>query len=121
MVIKIGLFTVAFNDWPLEKVLQYASKLGYEAVELAAWKGSNHLNLEKVLSGGAGEVKGLVEKYGMIISALSNHLEAQLVLGPLDESTDEWFKGTPEEKVKYGMQRVKQTAEAAAQLDVPVV
>jgi len=121
MVLKLGFFTVAFNDWPLEKVLEHIKKLGYEAVELAAWKGSNHLNIDKVLSGGAGEAKNLVEKYGLFISALSNHLEGQLVLGPLDESTDEWFKGTPDEKVKYGIMRMKKTAEAAAQLDVSVV
>ena len=58
---KIGIFTVLFNEDPLEKVLRYVSGLGYEAVELAAWKGSNHLDLDKVLSGGAGELRRLVE------------------------------------------------------------
>jgi sugar phosphate isomerase/epimerase len=119
--LKIGIFTILFNELNLEKVLEYVSKLGYEAVEIAAWKGSNHMNIEKVLSGGATEYKRTIEKYGLIISALSNHLEGQLVLGPHDESTDEWFKGTSEEKVKYGMERMKKTAEAAAALDVPVV
>ncbi|MEM2938951.1 MAG: sugar phosphate isomerase/epimerase [Candidatus Bathyarchaeia archaeon] len=118
---KIGIFTVLFNELSLEKVLGYVSKLGYEAVEIAAWKGSNHINIDKVLSGGATEYKRTVEKYGLIISGLSNHLEGQLVLGPHDESTDEWFKGTPQEKIKYGMERMKKAAEAAAALDVPVV
>jgi len=119
--LKIGIFTILFNELNLEKVLEYVSKLGYEAVEIAAWKGSNHINIEKVLSGGATEYKRTIEKYGLMISALSNHLEGQLVLGPHDESTDEWFKGASEEKVKYGMERMKKTAEAAAALDVPVV
>ena len=99
---KIGIFSVLYNDKPLEDVLRYVSGLGYEAVEIAAWKGSNHIDLDRVLSGGAGELRNKVEKHGMIISALSNHLEGQLVLGPLDASTDEWFKGSAEEKVKYG-------------------
>jgi len=119
--VKIGLFTVLYNEWKFEKVLEYASKLGYEAVEIASWKGSNHIDIDGILSGGATKYKKTVEKYGLIISGLSNHLEGQLVLGPHDESTDEWYKGTPEEKIRYGTERLRKTAEAAAALDVPVV
>lgn len=118
---KIGILTVLFNERPLEKVLNYVSSLGYDAVEIAAWKGSNHIDIEKVLKGGATGFKKTIEKFGLFISGLSNHLEGQLVLGPLDSSTDAWFTGTPEEKVRYGMERMKRTAEAAAALDVPVV
>jgi sugar phosphate isomerase/epimerase len=118
---KIGILTVMYNEKPLEDVLKYVSGLGYEAVELAAWKGSQHVDVDAVLKGGASSLKRTISKYGMSISALSNHLEGQLVLGPLDASTDEWYKGTAEEKVKYGMDRMKRTAEAAAALDVPVV
>lgn len=118
---KIGILSVLYNEKPLEDVLKYVSGLGYEAVELAAWKGSQHLNMDEVLKGGASTLKRTVAKYGMSISALSNHLEGQLVLGPLDSSTDEWYKGAPEEKVKYGTERMKKAAEAAAALDVPVV
>jgi len=121
ILMKIGIMTYMFNDWNLEKTLQYVSKLGYEAIEVAAWKGSNHIDIEKILSGGATEYKKTIQKYGLTISALSNHLEGQLVLGPHDESTDIWFKGTPEEKIRYGTKRMERTAEAAAALDVPVV
>ena len=96
---KIGVFTLLYNEEPLERALKYVSGLGYEAVELAAWRGSKHLDIDKVLSGGAGELRRLVESYNMIISGLSNHVEGQLVLSPHDESTDIWFKGTPEEKI----------------------
>ncbi|MEM2217104.1 MAG: hypothetical protein QW731_01830, partial [Thermofilaceae archaeon] len=102
---KVGIFTVLYNDSPLEKVLQYTSSLGYEAVELACWKGSNHIDIDKVLSGGAGEIRSLTSRYSLIISALSNHLEGQLILGPHDESTDVWFKGSSKEKVEYGGSR----------------
>ena len=118
---KIGILTVLYNELKLEKVLECVSKLGYEAVEIAAWKGSNHIDIERILSGGATEYKKTIEKHGLFISSLSNHLEGQLVLGPHDESTDEWFKGSPEEKIKYGTERMKKTAQAAAALDVPVV
>jgi len=100
--LKIGVFTVLFNEWKLEKILEYASKLGYEAVEIACWRGSNHIDIDKILNGGATEYKKAIEKYNLTISGLSNHLEAQLILGPHDASTDDWFKGSPEEKIKYG-------------------
>ena len=118
---KIGIMTVPFNDWKLEKVLNYVSKLGYEAVEIAAWKGSNHIDIEKIIQGGATNFKKTIEKYGLTLSGLSNHLEGQLVLGPHGESTDAWFKGSPQEKINYGVERMKKTAEAASALDVPVV
>ena len=118
---KIGIFTVLYNDLKLEKVLKYVSNLGYQCVELAAWNGSKHLNIDEVLSGGATKLKETIEKYGLTISGISNHIEGQLVLGPHDASTDDFFKGTPEEKAKYGIERMKKTAEAAAALDVPVV
>ncbi len=118
---KIGILTVLFNEWDLEKVLKYVSSLGYEAVEIGAWKGSNHIDVDEILKGGATRYKRTIEKYGLFISGLSNHLEGQLVLGPLDSSTDDWCKGSPDEKVKYGIERMKKTAEAAAALDVPVV
>jgi len=118
---KIGIFTVLYDDKPLEDVLKYVSSLGYEAVELAAWKGSHHLNIDELVKGKATALKNTVKKYGMVISGLSNHLEGQMVLGPLDSSTDDWYKGSAEEKVRYAVERMKKTAEAAAALDVPVV
>ncbi len=119
--VKIGVFTALFNEWNLDKVLKYVSNLGYECVEIPASKGSNHLDIDRVLTGGATEFKKRIERHGLFISALSNHREGQLVLGPHDQSTDSCFKGSPEEKVRYGTERMKKTAEAAAALDVPVV
>jgi len=112
---------VLYNEKPLEDVLKYVSGLGYEAVELAAWRGSSHLDIEKVLKGGGQELKKTVEKHGLTISGISNHLEGALVLGPHDASTDDFYKGSPAQKMKYGVDRMKKTAEAAAALDVPVV
>jgi len=119
--VKIGIFTCLYDDKPLEDVLKYVSGLGYETVELAAWKGSHHIDIEKIVKGGATNFKKTIAKYNLSISALSNHLEGQLVLGPLNAATDDFYKGTPEEKVKYGIKRMKLTADAAAALDVPVV
>jgi len=44
-----------------------------------------------------------------------------LVLGPHHSDTDIIFMGTPEEKIKYGIERMKKTAQAAAALGVKIV
>jgi sugar phosphate isomerase/epimerase len=77
--------------------------------------------LDRITKGGAKEYRSLVKKHGLEISSLSTHLEGQLILGPHDSSTDEWFKGSPEEKQKYGIERLKKTIDAASALEVPVV
>jgi len=105
---KIGLFTWPFNDKPLEDVLKFASNLGYEAVEIAVDTGrNNHLNIDKILSGGATEFKSKIKKYGLEISALSSHIDGQLVGGPHTADTDTIIKGTSEKKMKYGTERMK--------------
>jgi len=110
-----------YDDRPLEEVLKYVSKLGYEMVEIWAGEGSHHLDLDEILKGKASAYKKTIERYGLSISAINNGGAGQLVLGPHDAVTDDIYRGTPEQKVKYGIDTMKKTAEAAAALDVPVV
>lgn len=121
---KLGAFTVMYNDRPLAEVAEYLASLGYEALELPAWRGSNHLDIDRVIDDAnyrAG-IRGIAEQHSMTISALSNHLDGKLILGPLDATTDEWAPSSdPEEKVAFGIARMQQTARAAAALEVPVV
>jgi sugar phosphate isomerase/epimerase len=118
--LKIGAVTLPFEDVPFEKAAGLISGFGYEMVELGAWKGSRHLNIDRLPQEKAGLEKSLT-RYGLEISALNNSSEAMLILGPYDESTDYIHKGKPEEKAKYGMSRIKSTAEAARILNVPTV
>jgi sugar phosphate isomerase/epimerase len=119
---KIGMFTANYMDRDLETVFKMMSKLGYEAAELPAFQGNGHLDVDEVLkAGGAKKIRDLAKRYDITISALSNHTEGQLVLGPHTKDTDFLFKGTPAEKIKFGMDRMKKTARAAAALEVPVV
>ena len=116
------MFTANYMDRDLETVFKMMSQMGYEAAELPAFQGNGHLEVDDVLKqGGAKKIKDLAKKYGITISALSNHAEGQLVLGPHTRDTDSLFKGTPAEKIKFGMERMKKTARAAAALEVPVV
>jgi sugar phosphate isomerase/epimerase len=95
---KIGIFTNLFQDKPLNEVAQYVSSLGYQMVELPAWEGNTHLDIEKVLKGDR-SVKKILKKYNLDISALNCGIPGQLVLGPHDESTDD-FAPLPDAKEK---------------------
>jgi len=119
---KIGMFTANYMDRDLETVFKIMAEHGYEAAELPAFLGNGHLDIDEVLTGNnAKKIKDLAKKYNLTLSALSNHPEGQLVLGPHTKDTDTLFEGTPAEKIKFGMARMKKTAKAAAALEVPVV
>ena len=121
---KIGLFTVLFNDKPLEEVADYAAGLGYEMVELAAWRGSNHFDTDRAAEDidYAKGVKKMLADTGLEISALSNHLFSQMVLPFNDASLDEWA-GTSdkEEMVKLGTEHILKTAAVASELEIETV
>jgi len=121
---KLGVFTVLYNEKPLEEVAKYVADLGYDMVELAAWRASNHLDIDKVLADKSYRTNllSMLKGYNLEISAISNHLDGQMILGPLDWTTDGWAPvKDPAEKVKWAIQRMKDTARAAAALGVPVV
>jgi sugar phosphate isomerase/epimerase len=121
---KIGLFTVMYNDKPLEEVAQYASGLGYEAFELAAWRGSNHFDPDKATEDPsyAKNVKKMLDGYGIEISALSNHLFSQMVLPFSDSSLDEWAGvSDKEEMFKLGREQIIKTAQFASELEIKTV
>ena len=121
---KIGLLTVVFNDKPLEEVAAYASGLGYEMFELAAWRGSNHFDTDRAAGDPAygRELKKMLSSHGIEVSALANHLSSQFVLPFSDSSLDEWA-GTSdkEEMVRLGTEHIIRTAEVASDLEIPIV
>jgi sugar phosphate isomerase/epimerase len=121
---KLGVFSVLYNDKPLDEVAKYFSALGYESIELAAWKASSHLDIEQAASDKAYRETLLetLRRNNLEISALSNHLDGQLVLGAHDETTDD-LSPSPHaaDKIRYGMDRLKLTAQAADALGVRTV
>lgn len=119
---KIGLFTATYLDKSFEDVCAFAAKYGYEAVELPGFSDNPHLDIEAVLkTENANKVLKTVKDNGLIISAISNHTESQLILGPYGIDTDGLYKGTKEEKIAFGTERMIKTAQAANALEVPVV
>jgi len=119
---KIGIFTALFGEWPLEKVAAHVAGLGYEAVELPAWAGNPHFDLEDALKGGGKRVRKMLADHGLVISALNCSIGGQLTLGPHDASTDPWAPGmSAAEKVAYGKEQILKTARAASEMEIPIV
>ena len=118
---KLGFFTANFTEKPLEEVLKIIQPYGYETVEIPAYEGNGQLEPSDVLKPGrAEEIKKLVHSYGMEIQALSNHADSYLIMG-CNKETDRLYKGTAEEKIKYGSEQLVRTAQAANALEVPIV
>ncbi len=105
----------------LEDALAFMAKLGAHAFELPVDKSSPLVDLDQLLSGGAGALKRQVTSYGLEISAISNHREGQLLLGPHHRDTDAIQPGTPEEKTAFAEERLIKTARLAAELEVNLV
>ena len=74
---KIGVFTILFNDLSLDDTLEHVSKLGVEAVEIGTggYSRSSHLNAEELLGSSLKleEFKDKLKKRNMLLSALGAH------------------------------------------------
>ena len=119
---KLGFFTANFTEKPLEEVAKMVAGYGYEMLEIPAYEGNGQLETKDVLVGdNAKKIKKMVESYGLGISALSNHSDSFLIMGPTGKETDFIYEGTPEEKIAHGTESLIRTAQAANALEVPVV
>ncbi|CAN5693657.1 sugar phosphate isomerase/epimerase [soil metagenome] len=121
---KLGIATFLYNDKPLDEVAEYVSGLGYEAIEVGVWPGSRHFDLDACLTDKSyvQSFRELLNRNNLTLSALNNALAGQLVLGPHGKATDAWSPSSdPAEKVKFGIEQMKKTAQAASELEIPVV
>ncbi len=74
---KVGVFTVLFQDMPFEKMLDHVAEAGCEAVEIGSggYPGNAHCDPAAMLKDPAAQKKFLkaIEKRGLMLSALSCH------------------------------------------------
>jgi sugar phosphate isomerase/epimerase len=98
-----------------------AAELGFEAIELPVDARSPFVDLDEALAGGHERIAQIVRGAGLVISALSNHQEGQLLLGPHGSDTDPIHPGSPEDKRRYAHDRLVRSAELARRLEVDVV
>lgn len=118
---RLGICAQVLYDQPFESALATAARLGFEAIELPVDARNPFIDLEEALAGAWRRIGKVVRNAGLTISALSNHQEGQLLLGPHGADTDAIHSGEAEEKIGYAQRRLQQTAMLAERLEVDVV
>jgi sugar phosphate isomerase/epimerase len=123
----VTLFTGQWADLPLETVAQKAKSFGFDGLELACW--GDHFEVEKALSDDryVQSRRDILEKHGLAVYAISNHLVGQAVCDRIDERHKSiipphvWGDGKPEGVQRRAAEEMKNTARAAQKLGVKVV
>jgi sugar phosphate isomerase/epimerase len=76
-IMKLGVLTVPFASRPVAEAFEYLAKLGVQSVELGTggFPGNAHLNPKEALANPSiiEELKALLDKHSLTISALSCH------------------------------------------------
>ena len=119
---RLGLTSNLLSDVSLSEAAKEFADLSVADIELSVDTGFSLVQLDELLDPDSRHaVQALLEQKGIEVSALSNHRDGQLVLGPHHQVTDGFLRGTPEEKIEYGISRMKDTARAADAMGVRVV
>jgi len=126
MARPVTLFTGQWADMPIEELAKKASSWGYDGLELACW--GDHFDVKKGAESPDYCKKHLamLEKYGIKVWAISNHLAGQLVCDLNNDCRSDMFappelKGDSEGKRKWAVEQMKLSAKAAKNLGVKVV
>jgi len=105
----------------LDRALHWMADLGVAAFEMPVEAGNPLFDLDELLAGEAEALNRRIAAYGLKISAVSNHREGQLLLGPHHRDTDGVHPGTPKEKADFAAARLEKTAALANRLEVDLV
>jgi len=109
---KIGFLTAALRMQPLEEMAAWASEVGFEMLEFAAWplkkgeKGSSNLDVAGMTKAKAAELSGLMADLGLEISSLGYY--------------DNMLAAEPEAR-RAKTAHLKKVIDAAARLGVGLV
>ena len=81
----VTLFTGQWADLPFEVLCQKASAFGYDGLEIACQ--GDHFEVDKALASDSyiPQKRAMLEKYGLKVFAISNHLVGQAVCDRIDE------------------------------------
>ncbi|MGH3952363.1 MAG: sugar phosphate isomerase/epimerase family protein, partial [Pseudonocardiaceae bacterium] len=128
MTRPITLFTGQWADLPFEELCKLASGWGYDGLEIACW--GDHLDVRRAAQedGYLSEKKEVLERHGLGVWAISNHLVGQAVCDdPIDDRhrgilpRHVWGDGDPEGVRARAAEEMRWTARAAARLGVSTV
>ena len=121
----VTLFTGQWADLSFETVCQKARSFGYDGLELACW--GDHFEVDKATDAYCKTKRKMLDKYGLKIFSISNHLVGQAVADRIDERHKGilpgyvWGDGKPEGVRKRAAEEMIKTGEAAKRLGVSVV
>ena len=121
MARPVTLFTGQWADLPLEVLAEKAASWGYDGLELACW--GDHMDVFQAAqdSNYCARQKAILDRHGLQLFAISNHLAGQLVCDPNDDSRSDGFAppecaGNAEKKRAWAVEALKNTARAAKNL-----
>ncbi len=125
----VTLFTGQWADLPIERIAELtgAEGWGYDGLELACW--GDHFDVRRALAEKdyCRERKEMLNRNGLGVWAISNHLVGQCVCDVIDERHKAivpehvWGDGEQEGVRKRAAEELMNTARAAARLEVEVV
>lgn len=123
----VTLFTGQWADMPLAILAEKAAGWGYDGLELACWGDHFDVGAASEDPDYCVEKRELLASHGLTVHAISNHLVGQAVCDPIDERHRSilpehvWGDGEAEGVRTRAAEEMKRTAQAAANLGVPVV
>lgn len=103
---QLGLLTAPLGNEPLENVVAFAQKAGFDALEVAAGPGSKHIDPAALDDARVAAIQQLLQQSGVSISSLAYY--ANIV----DPDPD---------RRRHVLEHLNRTIDAAARLGVPVV
>ena len=121
----VTLFTGQWADLPFETLCQKAKAFGYDGLELACW--GDHFEVAKADEAYCRKKRETLDKYGLKVYAISNHLVGQAVCDRIDKRHKGivpdyvWGDGDPEGVHQRAAREMISTAEAAKRLGVDQV
>jgi sugar phosphate isomerase/epimerase len=127
MARPVTMFTGQWADLPVAELARKCKGFGYDGLELACW--GDHFEVGKALQEDdyCAKKRQLLEKNGLQVFAISNHLVGQAVLDVIDERHKSivpphvWGDGDPKGVNQRAAEELKNTARAAQKLGVSVV
>ncbi len=127
MARPVTLFTGQWADMSLDEIAEKAASWGYDGLEIACW--GDHFDVGRALSedGYVQSRHDLLNKHGLKVWAIGNHLVGQAVCDRIDKRHRAtlpdrvWGDGEQEGVRERAAEEMKNTARAAAELGVEVV
>ncbi|MGA2032406.1 MAG: sugar phosphate isomerase/epimerase [Thermoguttaceae bacterium] len=127
MARPVTMFTGQWADLPLEELARKFSEFGYEGLELACW--GDHFQVDLAISQPdyCERKRELLERYGLQVFAISNHLVGQCVLDNIDARYQGlvpayvWGDGNPAGVQARAAEDMKNAARAAQKLGISIV